>query len=325
MSKLFEEIENFLNESEKIGKPPLIVVLGPTATGKTALSIRIARRFNGEIISADSRQIYKYMDIATEKVTEAEKEGVPHHLVDVIEPNEEFTLADFKRAALKSINEIQRKKKIPILCGGTGLYINSIIDNYQIPQVAPQYGLRQELAAFYERYGAIALHKKLQECDPEAARNIHPNNVRYVIRALEINLGGNGRKEDRKGDQLFNVFSTGIDWPRERLYDRINKRVEDQVSRGLVNEVKTLLMRGYGEQLPAMTSLGYSEVISYIKGNTSLEEALEEMKKNTRNYAKRQMTWFRRHKDIKWITPEELVEMVTDAARVTDATAGEAK
>lgn len=294
-----------------MGKPPLIVVLGPTASGKTSLSIRIAKAFNGEVVSADSRQIYKYMDVVTEKVTEAEMQGVPHYLINIVEPDGEFTLADFKRHALKYITEILRRRHVPILCGGTGLYVNTIVENYQIPQVAPNFGLRQELNRYFERYGALALHKLLQERDPEAAEKIHPNNVRYVIRALEINLGGNMNKRDEKGEQQFNVFSVGIDWPREVLYDRINRRIDAQVDRGVLNEVKTLLMKGYGESLPSMSSLGYSELISYVKGQTDLQSALENFKKNTRNYAKRQLTWFRRYKDVRWIPPEELEEITT--------------
>lgn len=303
---LIDDIRQFLLEAEQFNKKPLLVVLGPTASGKTALSITLAKQFNGEVISADSRQIYRHMDIGTDKIPESKQENVPHHLLDVAEPNGEFTLADYKRNALKIINEIHKRQKLPILCGGTGLYLNAILQNYQIPQIPPQYDLRQKLAQYYEEHGPLALHNLLKERDPESAKNIHANNVRYVIRALEINMATGNKKSDQKGEQLFHVFSVGIEWPRDILYERINRRVDDQMDRGLLNEVKTLLMKGYNEKLPAMSSLGYLELIAYIKGKNTLEEAIENIKKNTRNYAKRQLTWFRRYKDIHWISAEEL-------------------
>jgi tRNA dimethylallyltransferase len=311
--KLFEDIGQFLLESEQMGKRAIVAVLGPTASGKTALSLRIARAFNGEIISADSRQIYRHMDIGTDKIPDQKQEGVRHHLINIIDPREEFTLADYKRSAIKAINDIHIRKKLPILCGGTGLYLNTIIENYQIPQVAPQYDLRQQLAQYYEEHGPLALHKLLRDRDPETADRIHPHNVRYVIRALEINEVGKQQKVDRKGEQLFNVFSVGIDWPRDELYERINRRVDDQVERGLLNEVKTLLMKGYDEKLPSMSSLGYLELIAFLKGMKTYEEALEEIKKNTRNYAKRQITWFRRYANVHWISSQELDDVLNQS------------
>lgn len=307
--KLFEDIREFLLECEHLCKRPMIVVLGPTASGKTALSIKIAKFFNGEIISADSRQIYKYMDIGTDKVPEMKQEGVRHHLLDIASPDQEFTVADFKRQTLKVANGILARRKVPVLCGGTGLYLNAVIENYQIPRVPPQYDLRQKLAQYYEQHGAVALHKLLAERDPETASRIHPNNVRYVIRALEINHAG-GPKRDAKGEQLFQVFSVGIEWPREALYERINRRVDDQISRGLLNEVKTLLMKGYHEKLPAMSSLGYLELIAYLNGERTFEEAIEDIRKNTRNYAKRQMTWFRRYRAVNWLPGAELEQLL---------------
>ena len=306
MLQLFSKIQAFLQEAKDLQKSPLIALAGPTASGKTALSIEIAKAFKGEIISADSRQIYKQMDIGTAKITPAEQQGIPHYLLDVVDPSEEFSLADYKRLAMKIIQEILRRKHVPIVCGGTGLYLNTILENYQIPQVPPQYDLRQKFAQYYEEHGPLALHKLLQERDPEAAARIHPHNVRYVIRALEINIAGNQKKQDQKGEPLFHTFTIGIDWPRELLYERINHRLDEQLEKGLLNEVKTLLMRGYNEKLPSMSSLGYLELIAYLKGECSLEEAAENIKKNTRNYAKRQLTWFRRYKDMYWINGPEL-------------------
>ncbi len=307
--KLFEDIRQFLLECEQLKKRPLIVILGPTASGKTAISIAIAKTFNGEIISADSRQIYKYMDIGTDKIPEMKQQGIRHHLLDIVNPDEEFTVADFKRITLKVAGEILARQKVPVLCGGTGLYLNAVIENYQIPQVPPQYDLRQKLAQYFEQHGAAALHQLLVERDPQTAEKIHPNNVRYVIRALEINYAGGSQKQDSKGEQLFQVFSVGIEWPRELLYERINRRVEDQISKGLLNEVKTLLMKGYHEKLPAMSSLGYQELVAYLKGEKLYEEAIDDIKKNTRNYAKRQMTWFRRYSGINWISGAELEQL----------------
>lgn len=304
--RLHTEIQQFLEDSRQSGKKTMMVILGPTASGKTALSIKLAHQFNGEIISADSRQIFRYMDIGTDKIPVSKQEGIPHYLLDVVDPKEEFTLADYKHNALKIISEIHKRQKLPILCGGTGLYLNSIIENYQIPQVAPQYDLRQKLAEYCQKHGQLALHKLLQQSDPEAAARIHPNNVRYVIRALEINMAGNQNKKDSKGEQLYCTFSIGIEWPREALYERINQRVDNQLERGLLNEVKMLLMKSYDEKLPSMTSLGYLELISYIKGECTLEQAVEKIKQNTRNYAKRQITWFKRYKNIHWLTPEIL-------------------
>lgn len=326
---IFDRLEEFLEENPELNprthrstsstksgdqnadKKPLIVILGPTASGKTALSIKIAKAFNGEIISTDSRQIYKYMDIGTDKIPVQKQEGVTHHLLDIIEPDQEFTLADFKRAALKTIEEIYRRRKLPILVGGTGLYLNAILQNYQIPQVPPQQDLRQKLEDYSKEHGSEALHQLLAEKDSQAADSIHPNNVRYVIRALEINMVANAPKMDQKGESIFHAFIIGINWPREFLYERINRRVDDQIARGLLNEVKTLLMKGYDEKLPAMSSLGYLELIQYTKGECTLEQAIENIKKNTRNYAKRQLTWFRHYQNVHWVEGEELEKLLS--------------
>lgn len=305
--QLFEQLQQFLDSTHAKRGRPLISILGPTASGKTALSLEIAAKFNGEIISADSRQIYRYMDIGTDKILPPAQKGIRHHLLDMVDPDEEFTLAHFKKFALQAIEEIESREKIPLLVGGTGLYFNAVTQNYQIPQVPPNPELRQKFTEFYEKNGAQALYNLLQEHDPQAAARIeHPNNVRYVIRALEINLGGGMKKEDLKEKPIFQTFSIGIRWPRELLYERINKRVDLQIERGLVDEVKKLLAQGYSEKLPSMSSLGYPQIIAYIKGECTLEEAVEKIKSDTRHYAKRQMTWFRRYPDIHWIDGEEL-------------------
>ncbi len=304
--QIFQNVQQFLQDCESAGKPAIIAIVGPTASGKTALSLDLAQKINGEIVSADSRQVYKYLDIGTDKIHESQRKGIKHHLIDIIEPNKEFTLADYKRMAIKVINDIHRRKKIPILCGGTGLYLNAIIENYQVPKVPPQYDLRQELARYYEQNGAEALHKLLEERDPQAAERIHPNNVTYVIRAIEINVAGGHTKQENKGEPDFEVLTIGIEWPREILYERINRRVENLMDSGLLNEVKALLMRGYDEKMPSMSSIGYQELIEFLRGNGTLDEAVEKIKQNTRNYCKRQSTWFRRYKNIHWVPGEEL-------------------
>lgn len=305
--EIFDEIQSFIEANKS--KKPLVAVVGPTASGKTALSIEIAKRFNGEVISTDSRQVYKYMDIGTDKVPTSEMQGVKHHMIDICDPGHNFTVSEFKRLAIRAINEIHTRQKLPVLAGGTGLYLNTIIENYEIPKVPPQFDLRQKLARYYEQHGAEALHDLLKEKDPQTAETIHPNNVRYVIRAIEVATAQeNGQKFEKnaKGEKQFSVFIVGIDWPREILYERINRRVNDQLERGIINEVKTLLMKGYDERLPSMSSLGYLELIDYLKGNCTLEEAVENIQQNTRNYCKRQLTWFRRYNDIHWIQGEEL-------------------
>jgi len=308
---IYQEIKQFLSQCEAENKPAIIAIVGPTASGKTALSLKIAHEINGEIISADSRQVYKYMDIGTDKLHESKMEGIKHHLIDIIDPAEVFTLSDYKRLAIKAINEIHRRKKIPILCGGTGLYINAIIQNYQVPVVSPQFDLRQKLAQYYEQNGAEALHDMLKERDPEAAKQIHPNNVPYVVRALEINIAGNQNKKNITGDEEFAVFTIGIDWPREVLYERINSRVDDLIGNGLLNEVKTLFIQGYNEKMRSMNSIGYQELIEFLRGNAMLDQAIENIKKNTRNYCKRQQTWFRRYKNIHWIDGQNLQEYLS--------------
>ena len=300
-AQINQEVENFLNNGSK--KPHVLVLAGPTASGKTALSLDLAKRYNGEIISADSRQVYKKMDIGTEKIMPAEMAGIKHYLIDLVNPDEEFTLADYKRNAESAIEKILKTKKTPILCGGTGLYISAVIDNYTIPTVPPQTALRTELEEYAAKNGPQALYERLQEKDAGAAARIeHPNNVRYVIRALEIALSGQ-QKKDQRGESKYDTLKLAYNWPREVLYERINSRVETQIDRGLIDEVKALLAAGYSPSLPSMSGIGYAEIISYLHGKITLPEAVELIKKNTRNYAKRQLTWFRRDQSIIEINP----------------------
>jgi len=300
---LSKKISIFLKKAKK----PLIVVLGPTASGKTALSLKIAKMIDGEIISTDSRQIYKEMEIGTEALPVKKREGIKHHLISFRKPDDTLTLADYKKMAEKIIGNIYNRKKIPILAGGTGLYISAIVEGYQIPEMEPDKNLREKLKNIALKNGNQYLHDILKKLDKNAAKSIHPNNLPYLIRAIEINMKTGKNKSDTKSKKSpYDLFFIGVEWPREDLYKRINTRVEDQIKRGLLDEVKKLLDKGYDSTLPAISSLGMKEFIPYYQGTASLEEVLEILKRNTRRYAKRQITWFKRYKNILWLSPKDL-------------------
>jgi len=294
---LIKNIKFFLANT----KSPIVVLLGPTASGKTKLSLAIAGAIGGEIISADSRQLYQGMEIGTDALLPGDQEGVPHHMLGFLDPNSYYSLSDYKYKAKNIIKDIYKRKKVPMLVGGTGLYIKAIVDDYNIPRSEPNFELRKKLQKEHEEFGADHLHKKLAEIDPEAAKTIHSNNIRYLIRALEINYETKNTKTPNKGEEGFAAFFIGLDWPREVLYQRINFRVDQQFKRGLIDEVKKLREHITNRQAPAFSSLGCKEILDYLEGHISKEEATELIKKNTRNYAKRQMTWFRRNKDIMWL------------------------
>ncbi len=311
MTDLYHHLTLFLREIKKTGEKPLVVVCGPTASGKTAMSLRIAEEFNGEIISADSAQVYRKMDIGSDKVSRSDRQKIKHYLVDVRDINQLFTMADFKREATHAIGEILAKGKLPIICGGTGLYINSVVENYELPLAPPNPKIREELEREYTRGGSDGLYNMLLDLDAVTASKIHPNNVRYVARALEIVLQTKEPLEQKKGKPLYSVFKMAVDWPREILYERINRRVDEQIDRGLLNELKTLLTEGYAENAQAFSALGYKEYFPYLRGEKPLEECKEELKMNSRNFAKRQLTWFRKEEDIFWIQPEEFTEVTS--------------
>ncbi|MDD3861881.1 MAG: tRNA (adenosine(37)-N6)-dimethylallyltransferase MiaA [Candidatus Gracilibacteria bacterium] len=307
---LLKDLKSFLKKAKK----PLVVILGPTASGKTALSIKVAKTLDGEIISTDSRQIYKGMEISTDIVPPDKQDGIHHHLLSITTPNKTITLAEYKEMALEAIKNIYKRKKVPILVGGTGLYISAITENYDVPKIKPNTALRKKLNEEAEKKGVSAVYERLLKLDPQAAKKIHPNNLRYVIRAIEINMASGKNKNDKKANPMFDVFMVGISWPREKLYERINQRVDLQMERGLFDEVKELIKKGYKENLPAMTSLGVKEIIPHIKNKKKFpfEQTIETLKRNTRRYAKRQMTWFRKYKDVKWLSPKELGELINE-------------
>ncbi len=298
---LNKTLKSFLKKAKK----PLVVVLGPTASGKTALSLKIAHLIKGEIISTDSRQIYTEMDISTDALLPDQRDGIPHHLIGISPPDKPLTLAEYKAMAIKKIDEISSKKKIPMLVGGTGLYISAITEGYNVPKIPPNEKLREKLFKEAEKKGNEYVHKKLQKLDKGAALRIHPNNLRYVIRAIEINMESKKNKPDTKKNPKFDLFMIGVSWPRKELYSRIEQRVDNQLKRGLVDEVKALHAKKYKSNLPAISSLGVKEIIPFIKGEKSLEDCVKELKLNTRHYGKRQMTWFKRYANVNWLSPEE--------------------
>jgi len=276
----------------------LVIILGPTASGKSDLAIKLAKEFNGEIVSADSRQIYKEMDIGTAKVTKKEMNNIPHYLIDIINLNEEFTLAQYKELAVKTIKDIQKRNKLPFLVGGTGLYIQSVVDNLQIPEVTPDKKLRDQL----EKQTNQELHNQLKKLDAQALKVINVNNKRRMIRALEVCLLTKKpfSKQRKKAKPLFNTLQIGIKPNKETLERKINQRADKMIQAGLIEEVKNLIKK-YGNKPYSMSGIGYKEIISYLEDKISLDEAKELIKIHTRQYARRQMSWFRRDKKIKWI------------------------
>ena len=284
----------------------VIVIFGLTASGKTRLSIELAKRIGGEIISADSMQIYKFMDIGTAKPTKDEMDGIKHYMIDEVYPDEEFSVAKFKKLALKYIEEIISKGKIPIIVGGTGLYINSLIYNIDFSEVETDWNLRKKLKKEADEKGNAYLHDKLKAIDPEAAEKIHENDVKRIIRAIEVyELTGKTisylQKISRLKPPEYNYIKFGLIMDRSKLYDRINKRVDIMMENGLVNEVEKLVELGYDKNAIAMQGLGYKEILAYIRGECSMDEAVEILKRETRRYAKRQITWFKRIEDVNWI------------------------
>ncbi len=291
--------------------PKIIVLLGPTASGKTDLGLLLAKNFNGEIISADSRQVYKKMNIGTAKPDGVWKnstyivDSVPHYAIDIVNPDQDFSLADYKAMANQVIADILRRKKLPIVVGGTGLYIQALVENLDIPKVEPDKKLREEL----EKKTLPELVKMLEKIDPASAKKIDLKNPRRVLRALEvfISSGESFFAQRTKSKPLYSTLQIGLDWPREELYRRIDARVDKQVEEGLVEETKQLAEE-YGWALPSMSGIGYKQIGLYLRGKATLAEAVEILKRDTRRYAKRQLTWFKRDKNIVWIKNDTPVE-----------------
>ncbi len=283
----------------------IIAVAGPTASGKTKLAIEIAKRVSGEVVSCDSMQIYRGMDIGTAKPTSDEIQGISHHMIDIIDPTDRYSVADFVRDARACIDNCLSRGKCPVIAGGTGLYMDSVLMNIAFDEVEQDMEYRSELQNYADKFGADALHKILCEKDPNAAEKIHPNNVRRVIRALEVchttgktftQVNAESRREPVYDAKIF-----GIDTDRQVLYDRIDRRVDIMLEQGLLAEVKGFFVSGLNRNTTAMQAIGYKEIYDFLEGGCSLDEAVEKIKMESRRYAKRQLTWFRRNELIEWV------------------------
>lgn len=289
--------------------PPLVIIQGPTAIGKTGLAIEIARALNGEIIGADSRQIYQHMDIGTAKPTTEEREQAVHHVVDFLRPDSYFTLAQYQEKAYQAIDDVIADGKLPLLVGGTGQYLTATEEGWSIPQVPPNEEIREALYAEVERIGVDAFHAKLEAVDSEAAEKIHPNNVRRVVRALEVyqEMGTPISVLQRKKPPPYRLKLIGLKMERESLYAQADFRVDKMMDTGFLEEVRTLLDMGYNRDLPAMTALGYREMVAHLLDDVSLEETVQLTKFSTHKFIRRQEIWFRGHDNgILWHNIENM-------------------
>ncbi len=286
----------------------VLIILGPTAAGKSELAVKIAREIDGEIISADSMQVYRGMDIGTAKPTVEERRGIPHYLVDIKNPDEIWTVSDFVREAQNLKSQIQKHGKIPIIVGGTGLYLWTLLEGYRFPLVPANKKIRERL----EKEQLSTLYLRLSTIDPKAAKKMHPNDRKRIVRALEVyelagkpisELQEEGRRQKAEGRRQKDIL-IGLSLPRVQLYRRIEERIDTMIEKGLIEEVKNLLEKGYSKDLRSFQALGYKEVVEYLDGKRSKEQMIAELKKRTRHFARRQMTWFKRFKDVKWFNRE---------------------
>ncbi len=285
-------------------KERVVVILGPTATGKSHCAIEVAKRFNGEIISGDSMLVYKEMNIGTAKPTADELQAVPHHLVDILPPDASFNVVDFVEQAKALIADINSRGKLPIIAGGTGLYIKALLEDYAFNSVDEDTELRRSLEAEADTNGTEALHKRLAELDPEAAERIHPNNVRRVVRALESALRGDTISQQGAAESPYDALVFGLNMERYALYERINRRVDLMLEAGLEQEVRRLLEQGVSSECQSMQSIGYRQMVWYLNGSMSYEDAVDKLKQATRNFAKRQVTWYKKMPYINWLELE---------------------
>ncbi|MDQ6695578.1 MAG: tRNA (adenosine(37)-N6)-dimethylallyltransferase MiaA [Chloroflexota bacterium] len=293
--------------------PPVVAVIGPTAVGKSTLALQLARRFGGEIITADSRQVYRYMDIGTDKPGRAERDLAPHHMIDLVDPDEAYTLALYQEGAYATIDDVLSRGNLPIVAGGTPLYVNAVLEGWTIPRVEPDLALRAGLEKEAEEHGSEHLHASLKGLDPTAAAGILPSNTRRIIRALEVVLltGEPISVQQRKVAPPYRMLTVGITCPRKELYRRIDSRVDRQIDAGLVDEVASLLGRGYLSTLPSMSGLGYRQIGGYLLGMSTLEESIQRIKWDTHAFARHQANWFRRAGEANWIDTLESDALTT--------------
>jgi tRNA dimethylallyltransferase len=304
------------------GKPPLFVLLGPTAAGKTKLSLELAQTFHGEIISGDSMQVYRGMDIGTAKVNRAERSQVPHHLIDICDPTEPFSVADYQLQTKQKIHEITSRGKLPMIVGGTGLYIESVCYDYQFSSVGQDEAYRATLEQYANQAGDEALHKKLMEVDSASASRLHPHDRRRIIRSLEIaHVSGSTHSEllaSQVKESPYDLCIVGINMERSLLYQRVEQRIDDMLEKGLLSEVQLLLDQGVPRESIAMQALGYKELIGYIDGAYSYDHAIYLSKRNTRHYAKRQCSWFNHMDEINWIDVSDSTKFTTHFQLISD-------
>ena len=327
------ELQSTLTENNMTGNTneKLIIIAGPTAVGKSGTAVSIAERFNGEVVSADSMQIYKGMDIGTAKVTAEEMRGIRHHLIDFKDPHEDYNVVEFQYMASTAISDINSRGKLPVLCGGTGFYIQALlygIDFSSEPPSDKENELRSSLREYAEKYGTAALHERLAGIDPESAESIPKENIKRVIRAIEFyELHGKKISEHNRDEALkrqhplYDSIFIVLNDDRKKLYERIDKRVDKMLEAGLVDEVRRLLEAGVPESSTAMQAIGYREIVSFLKGNVSLDGAVELIKQNSRHYAKRQLTWFRREQNTVWLNIGEC-DATEEISRLIEAQSG---
>jgi len=295
------------------GKQPVVAIVGPTGVGKTALAIALAQHFPAEVVSADSRQIYRRMDIGTAKPTPEERSAVPHHLIDVVEPDQTFTLAEYQALAYAAIEDIHHHEKVALLVGGTGQYVTAVLEGWQTPEVAPNEQLRAELESYAAEHGPEALFERLRVLDPVSAARMDPHNLRRTIRALEvcIETGQPFSTQRRRSPPPYQVLELALTIDREALYKRLDARIDQMLRDGLLDEVRAL--QAYDWHLPSMSGLGYAQLSRYLRGEYSLEEAVAEFKHATRTFVRRQYTWFRRHGAPRWLEspqPADVIEII---------------